>query len=279
MKEIIKVEGVSFYYNYGKEDQVLALDDISLNINKGEFITVLGHNGSGKSTLARLLNALLIPNKGKVIVDGLMTTQTDNLWPIRQTVGMVFQNPDNQIVATTVEEDVAFGPENLGIPSHTIRERVDEALKLIGIYHLRQRPPHHLSGGQKQKLAIAGVVAMRPRCLILDEPTALLDPEGRREVMATVKKLNREEKITVIYITHFMEEAIISDRIMVMDQGRFVMEGTPKGVFSRTEKLREVGLDVPQVTELAQILRKDGIHLPLDTLEIEELVMSLCSSK
>lgn len=281
MRQMIQVQGVSFIYNQGREDQVLALEDITLNVGEGEFLAVLGHNGSGKSTLARLINALLVPSKGKIMVDNLSTDNPQNLWKIRQNAGMVFQNPDNQIVATTVEEDVAFGPENLGLPSKVIRERVDEALKRVGIYELAKRPPHFLSGGQKQKVAIAGVFSMRPRCLILDEPTALLDPEGRREVIQTVKDLNRQEKITVIYITHFMEEAVAADRIVVMEQGRIVMDGPPKKIFPQVDKLRKLGLDVPQVTELALLLKKEaGFHnLPEDILETEELVNILCSSR
>ena len=281
MREIIQVQEVSYIYNQGREDQVLALEDITLNIREGEFLAVLGHNGSGKSTLARLLNALLIPSRGKVMVDNLSTDNPKNLWKIRQNAGMVFQNPDNQIVATTVEEDAAFGPENLGLPSKEIRARVDDALKRVGIYELAKRPPHLLSGGQKQKVAIAGVFSMRPRCLILDEPTALLDPEGRREVLQTVKDINREEKITVVYITHFMEEAVAADRIVVMEQGRIVMDGPPRKIFSKVDKLRKLGLDVPQVTELALLLKKEkGFHnLPEDILETEELVNFICSSR
>lgn len=278
MKEIIKVQGVSFEYNSGEEASVLALEDINLNVKEGEFLAVLGHNGSGKSTLARLMNALLIPTRGEVFVDSLSTKNPENLWFIRQKAGMVFQNPDNQIIATTVEEDVAFGPENLGLPSEVIRERVNESARLVGISELMKRPPHHLSGGQKQKVAIAGIVSMRPRCLILDEPTALLDPEGRKEVLSAVKKLCREENIAVVYITHFMEEAAAADRIVVLEQGRLVMEGTPREIFSRVDELRELGLDVPQITELAMLLIKDGFSLPSGILEIEELVMSLCFS-
>ncbi len=277
MEDIIRVEKASFCYCEGEEGQAPAIENIDLAIKEGEFIVILGHNGSGKSTLAKLLNALLIPTSGRVLVDNLSTEDPKALWSIRQTAGMVFQNPDNQIVATTVEEDVAFGPENLGQPSSLIRERVDEALHLIGIYHLKDRPPHQLSGGQKQKVAIAGVIAMRPRCLILDEPTALLDPQGRREIMETVKKLNKEEKVSVIFITHFMEEAVHADRIFVLEEGRLVMKGTPREIFPRVEELRKLGLDVPQVTELALQLREQGLKLPGDILEIEELVNGLCS--
>ncbi|MDO9573639.1 MAG: energy-coupling factor transporter ATPase [Candidatus Contubernalis sp.] len=278
---MIQFEGVSYIYNQGREDQVLALEDITLKVEEGEFLAVLGHNGSGKSTLARLINALLIPSRGKVIVDNLSTDNPESLWEIRQNAGMVFQNPDNQIVGTTVEDDVAFGPENLGLPSEIIRERVDEALKRVGISELVKHPPHFLSGGQKQKVAIAAVISMRPRCLILDEPTALLDPEGRREVLQTVKDLNKNENITVVYITHFMEEAVTADRIVVMEQGRIVMEGSPRKIFPQVDQLRELGLDVPQVTELALLLKKEeGFHdLPEDILETEELVNYLCSSR
>lgn len=279
MEEIIRVEEASFCYDEGLEGLAPALKNINLSIKEGEFIAILGHNGSGKSTLAKLLNALLIPTSGRVLVDNLSTEDPETLWSIRQTAGMVFQNPDNQIVATTVEEDVAFGPENLGQPSNLIRERVDEALNLIGIYDLKDRPPHQLSGGQKQKVAIAGVIAMRPRCLILDEPTALLDPGGRREVMETVKKLNRDEKVSVVFITHFMEEAIHADRILVLEKGQVVMEGTPREIFPQVNQLRKLGLDVPQVTELALQLREEGLKLSGDILEIEELVNGLCSLK
>ncbi|UNC90965.1 energy-coupling factor transporter ATPase [Candidatus Contubernalis alkaliaceticus] len=281
MQEIIQFQGVSYIYNQGREDEVLALEDVTLKVEEGEFLVVLGHNGSGKSTLARLINALLIPSRGRVIVDNLSTDNPQSLWKIRQNAGMVFQNPDNQIVGTTVEDDVAFGPENLGLPSKIIRERVDEALKRVGIPELAKRPPHFLSGGQKQKVAIAAVISMRPRCLVLDEPTALLDPEGRLEVLQTVKELNENENISVVYITHFMEEAVTADRIVVMEQGRIVMEGSPRKIFPQVEKLRELGLDVPQVTELALLLRKEqGFHeLPEDILETEELVNYLCSSR
>ena len=265
-------------FRYQSEDsQQWALSNIDLSVKRGEFLTVLGPNGSGKSTLAKHFNALLLPSTGAVWVDGLCTSDQANLWRVRQTAGMVFQNPDNQIVATTVEEDVAFGPENLGIPSREIRERVEEALALVGMASFRRHAPHLLSGGQKQRVAIAGVIAMRPQCLILDEPTAMLDPRGRREVLDTVSRLNRDEGITVIYITHFMEEAMAADRVLILNQGRAILDGGPRDIFQRVEELRTVGLDVPPVVELVWQLRLAGVDIRPDTMTLDELVETLCS--
>lgn len=277
MKPIIQIENLSYHYH--KEDESAALKEITKDIRDGEFVVVIGHNGSGKSTLAKLLNALLIPTGGNVLVDGMNTRDEGSIWSIRQTAGMVFQNPDNQIVATIVEEDVAFGPENLGLDPKIIRERVSEALKLVDMETYRNKAPHMLSGGQKQKIAIAGVIAMKPHCIIFDEPTAMLDPSGRKEVLKTIKLLNREEKITIIHITHFMEEAVEADRIIVMEEGQVILEGTPREVFSEVEQLKKLGLDVPQVTELAHELIKEGINIPKDILSVDEMVMHLCQLK
>jgi energy-coupling factor transport system ATP-binding protein len=271
---IVKIDNV--YYEYSSaEETVAALNGVSLEVKKGEFLVILGHNGSGKSTLAKLMNCLLLPTKGKVYVKGMDTSLDENMWKIRETAGMVFQNPDNQLVATVVEEDVAFGPENQGIEPKEIRKRVDEALKIVEMEEFKKHAPHLLSGGQKQRVAIAGVLAMKPECIILDEPTAMLDPSGRKEVLKTIKKLNKEENKTIVHITHYMDEAVEADRIIVMEQGKIVLEGTPREVFSQVEKLKELGLDVPQVTELAYKLRKEGINIPNDILTIEELVSVL----
>ncbi|MFY9203343.1 MAG: energy-coupling factor transporter ATPase, partial [Limnochordia bacterium] len=268
---------VSFSYSSDAEHELEALADINLDIDDGEFVAVLGHNGSGKSTLAKHMNALLVPTSGKVYVAGIDTQNAERLWEIRQMVGMVFQNPDNQLVATTVEEDVAFGPENLGVPTPEIHRRVDEALAVVGMSDYRLHSPHQLSGGQKQRVAIAGMIAMRPRCVVLDEPTAMLDPVGRREVMQTVIKLNREEKITIVLITHAMEEAILADRVIVMEEGRIVMTGTPREVFSKVETLAKLRLDVPEITSLANRLRQRGFdQIPNNILTIEEMVNVLC---
>lgn len=245
-----------------------ALSDVSATIRKGSFTAIIGTNGSGKSTLARHLNALLIPTDGEIYVEGMKTSDFSHIWDIRQKVGMVFQNPDNQIVATIVEEDVAFGPENLGLPPETIRERVDDALKAVGMYEYRMHAPNQLSGGQKQRIAIAGIIAMRPSCIVLDEPTAMLDPKGRMEVMKTVRMLNRNYGITVILITHYMEEAAQADRVIVMDDGNILLDDTPAEVFSHVEEMKTVGLDVPQVTELVYELQKAG--MPLDGHIISE---------
>ncbi|MBS4021458.1 MAG: energy-coupling factor transporter ATPase [Dethiobacter sp.] len=275
--EIIRTGGLGFNFKGENEQSIWALQDINLTIARGEFLAVLGPNGSGKSTLAKHFNALLLPSVGEVWVDGLSTSVEDNLWRIRQTAGMVFQNPDNQIVATTVEEDVAFGPENLGLHSAEIRKRVDEALELVDMSHYRRHAPHLLSGGQKQRVAIAGVIAMRPKCLILDEPTAMLDPRGRREVLDTVMRLNREEGITVVYITHFMEEAVSADRVIVLLNGRSVLEGAPAQIFAQAELLRDAGLDVPPVVALVKELRAAGMDIPPEVMTVNGLVELLCS--
>jgi len=274
---IISVKGLGYRYSAEGCGEAWALKDINLSINKGEFVAVLGPNGSGKSTLAKQINALLTPTEGEVLLDGLSTVDHLNHWRIRQRAGMVFQNPDNQIVATTVEEDVAFGPENLGIPAAEIRKRVDEALNLVGMSAYRLHAVHLLSGGQKQRVAIAGVIAMRPSCLVLDEPTALLDPRGRREVMEIISRLNRMEGITVIHITHFMEEALAAGRVLVLDQGRIVLDGEPRQVFQQRHELRALGLDLPAVAELVLELRAAGLDLPPDVMTVDELVAKLCS--
>lgn len=276
-ESIIEFNNVTFRYESDEEGVTLppAVSDFSLKIYEGEFVAVLGHNGSGKSTLAKLANGLLLPESGTVTVSGMDTKDEEKDIEIKQTVGVVFQNPDNQIVATIVEEDVAFGPENLGIEPLEIRRRVDESLKIVGMYKYRRHEPHKLSGGQKQRVAIAGIIAMEPRCIILDEPTAMLDPVGRRDVMKAIKRLNKELNITVVYITHYMEEACEADRIVVMDDARLLMDGTPREVFSNTEKIRSIGLDVPQTCSLAEMLRKDGIRLKNDLLSIDELVENI----
>ena len=275
MENIIKVNNVSFEY-ITDETTHKAIDDLTLEVKKGEFVAIIGHNGSGKSTLSKNLNAILVPSEGNILIDNLDTRDDDNLWDIRQTAGMVFQNPDNQIVATIVEEDVAFGPENLGIEPKEIRKRVEESLKSVGMYELRDRQPHLLSGGQKQRVAIAGIIAMRPKCIIFDEATAMLDPSGRKEVMKTIKKLNKEENITTLHITHFMEEAVQADRVIVMEKGRKVLEGTPREVFSNIKMLRQIGLDVPYMTELANLLSEEGLKISNDILTVDEMVMELC---
>lgn len=267
---IIKFDNVSFAYELEDEEIVNAVNDFSLDVPEGQFLAVLGHNGCGKSTVAKLINGILVPNKGKVTVEGMDTSDEEKTVDIRKTVGMVFQNPDNQIVATIVEDDVAFGPENLGVEPSEIRKAVDSALKAVGMYEFRKREPHRLSGGQKQRVAIAGVIAMNTKCIVMDEPTAMLDPQGRKEVMDTVMKLNKEFGITVILITHYMDEAVKADRVVVMDGGRIAMDGTPKEVFKNVEKMKKLGLDVPQATELAYRLRKKGFKLPDDILDENE---------
>ncbi len=270
---MIKMEEVTYEYKSLIDDSIQqAVQNISLEVKKGEFLVVLGHNGSGKSTLAKLMNGLLLPTRGKVQVMDMDTTDNDKIWNIREKAGMVFQNPDNQIVATIVEEDVAFGPENLGVPPLEIRKRVDESLAIVEMSEYKKHAPHLLSGGQKQRVAIAGILAMEPDCIIFDEPTAMLDPTGRIEVMNTIKKLNKDENKTIVLITHYMDEAVEGDRILVMEQGKIVMEGTPKEIFKQVEKIKELGLDVPQVTELVYELRKEGLDLKEDVLSIEELV-------
>ncbi|MCI8501640.1 MAG: energy-coupling factor transporter ATPase [Oscillospiraceae bacterium] len=272
LEQIIKTEELVFDYpaQTPEEKGVQVLKSVDFTVKKGEFVAVLGHNGSGKSTLAKHFNAVLKPTSGKVLVEGIDTADETKLLEIRQRVGMVFQNPDNQIVATIVEEDVAFGLENLGVEPKEIRRRVDEALRKVDMVEYYRHSPHQLSGGQKQRVAIAGIIAMRPDCIVLDEPTAMLDPRGRREVLSTVRELNRENGITVILITHYMDEAVKADRVVVVDEGKILLEGTPKEVFRNVELLKNVGLDVPQVTELAYELRKEGIDIPDDILTEEE---------
>lgn len=277
---IVKTEDLVFEYIRRDEEGNVegitkAVDQVSMDIQQGEFIAILGHNGSGKSTLAKHMNAILNPTEGTVWVDGMDTAEQDNIWNIRQTAGMVFQNPDNQIIGQVVEEDVGFGPENMGITTKEIWERVEESLKAVGMYAYRRHSPNKLSGGQKQRVSIAGVLAMHPKCIVLDEPTAMLDPSGRREVIRAVRALNHVEEVTVILITHYMEEIIHADRVFVMDSGRIAMEGTPREIFSQVERLKELRLDVPQVTLLAYELQKRGVKLPDGILTIDELADAL----
>ncbi|MBS5590990.1 MAG: energy-coupling factor transporter ATPase [Clostridiales bacterium] len=274
---IIKTEDLRFSYPAAEGVSPVVLDGVDLAIKEGSFVAVLGHNGSGKSTLAKHMNAILLPSGGKVYVDGIDTTDEDRLLDVRRAVGMVFQNPDNQIVANVVEEDVAFAPENLGVPPEEIRKRVDEALKAVNMYEFREHAPHLLSGGQKQRIAIAGVIAMEPRCVVLDEPTAMLDPTGRADVLRTIKALNQERGVTVVLITHHMDEAAQADRLVVMSKGRVVADGEPKEVFSHVEELKAVGLTVPQTTQLLWELRQEGISVPLDALSDEECAAALWS--
>lgn len=283
-EHFIQFQNVSYRYEEDENEEKLplAVDNVSLDIKKGEFIAVLGHNGSGKSTLAKLFNSILIPESGKVLVNGMDTSDEDLSYDIRKTVGVVFQNPDNQIVATIVEEDVAFGPENLGVPPAEIRRRVDESLKAVGMYEYRGHEPHKLSGGQKQRVAIAGIIAMQPQCIVLDEPTAMLDPKGRQEVMKTVMKLNREMGMTVVFITHFMEEATSADRVIVMDNAKILLDGTPKQVFHEAELLKKIGLDIPEAETLARELKKSGINIDEDILTAKEFsdnILKLLRSK
>ncbi len=272
---IISAQDVRFSYVTAEGVAPIVLGGVSLDIEEGSFVAVLGHNGSGKSTLAKHMNAILLPTGGKVYVSGMDTSEDHLLLDIRRTVGMVFQNPDNQIVANVVEEDVAFAPENLGVPSDEIRRRVDDALKSVGMYEYREHAPHLLSGGQKQRIAIAGVIAMQPRCIVLDEPTAMLDPIGRADVLRTIKTLNRERGVTVVLITHHMDEAAQADRLVVMAKGKVIADGTPKEVFQDVEGLKAVGLTVPDTTELLWQLRQDGLDLPLDALSDEECAQAL----
>lgn len=273
MERNIRAERLFFeYVDEESGNRVPVLKDLNLQIGQGEFVAVLGHNGSGKSTLAKHFNAVLLPTTGKVFVNGIDTSDEEKLFEIRQHVGMVFQNPDNQIVATIVEEDVAFALENLGVEPQEIRRRVDEALKQVDMYDYREHAPHQLSGGQKQRVAIAGILAMRPDCIVLDEPTAMLDPKGRREVLKTIRELNRDFGTTVVLITHYMDEAVKADRVVVMDDGKILLDGTPKEVFPQVELLKSVGLDVPQVTELIYELKKEGLDLPDDVLTEDECV-------
>lgn len=278
---MIKAKNVVYeYQKYDEEGNVCetkrAVDGVELDVKKGDFVAILGHNGSGKSTLAKHINALLLPNDGEVWVAGMNTKEEAHVWDIRQSAGMVFQNPDNQIIGTVVEEDVGFGPENMGVPTEEIWARVEEALKAVGMYKYRKHSPNRLSGGQKQRVAIAGVVAMHPQCIILDEPTAMLDPNGRKEVIRAVRALNIVEDMTVLLITHYMEEVVHADKVIVMDEGKVVMQGTPKEIFSRVEELKAYRLDVPQVTLLAYELKKKGLPLSDGILTIEELVNELC---
>lgn len=278
MKEaMVKCENVSFKYRAVEgEEEKYAVNGVSFEVEKGEFLVVLGHNGSGKSTIAKHMNALLIPSDGTVIVDGLDTKDQKNLWEIRSRAGMVFQNPDNQLVATIVEEDVAFGPENLGVEPVEIRKRVDESLKKVGMYEYRRHAPHLLSGGQKQRIAIAGILAMKPKCIIFDEPTAMLDPSGRREVLKNIKEINEKYGITIVLITHYMDEAAQADRVIVMDRGKVILEGKPREVFSNVKEMKEIGLDVPQVTELCYELKNSGINIDTNILNVDEMVDALC---
>ncbi len=275
MKEIIQTVDLSYQYMNEEEESVLVLDHLNITVPKGQFLSVLGHNGSGKSTFAKHLNAILLPCGGKVYVAGLDTSCEEKTLEVRRNVGMVFQNPDNQIVASVVEEDVAFACENLGVPQAEMRKRVDEALKSVGMYEYRDRAPHMLSGGQKQRVAIAGIIAMRPECIVLDEPTAMLDPMGRKEVLKTLKMLNREFGLTIVLITHYMEEAALSDRIIVLEKGQILMDDTPRDVFKNVAILKQTGLDVPQTTELLFELRRAGIHVPFDKLTVAECVGEL----
>ena len=279
IQNMIECKNLTYKYDKQNEDSKIAVNGVNLDIKKGEFLVVLGHNGSGKSTLSKHMNALLIPSEGIVLVDKLDTANEENVWKVRNKAGMVFQNPDNQIVATIVEEDVAFGPENLGVDPSEIRVRVDDSLKKVNMYEYRKHAPHLLSGGQKQRVAIAGILAMRPECIVFDEPTAMLDPSGRREVINTIKDINKRYGITIVLITHYMEEAVEADRIVVMDKGKIVMEGTPREIFSKVSVMKEIGLDVPQVTELAYELKNNGINISSDILTIDEMVNALCQLK
>ena len=277
---IIKTDKLVFEYirrdDEGNVEGITrAVDEVDLDVKQGDFVAILGHNGSGKSTLAKHINAILYPTEGTVWVDGMDTQDEKELWNIRQEAGMVFQNPDNQIIGQVVEEDVGFGPENMGVPTEEIWERVEESLKAVGMYKYRKFSPNKLSGGQKQRVSIAGVIAMHPKCIILDEPTAMLDPNGRKEVVRAVRALNDVEGITVVLITHYMEEIIHADKVFVMDQGKIAMQGTPREIFSQVEKLKELRLDVPQVTLLAYELKKSGVALPDGILTVEELTQAL----
>ena len=279
--KMIKTDKLVFEYAKRDEEGNIigksrAIDEVSLDIEPGQFIAFLGHNGSGKSTLAKHMNALLVPSDGTMWVDGMDTKEDEHLWDVRQSAGMVFQNPDNQIIGTVVEEDVGFGPENLGVPTEEIWQRVEDSLKAVGMIEYRHHSPNKLSGGQKQRVAIAGVMAMRPKCIVLDEPTAMLDPNGRKEVLRSVMELRKREHITVILITHYMEEVVDADHVFVMDHGHVVMQGTPREIFSQVDTLKHYRLDVPQVTILADELRKRGLDIPAGVLKKEELVEILC---
>lgn len=278
--KMIKVKDLTFEYIRRDEDGNVesintAIDNVNIKVSKGDFIAILGANGSGKSTLAKHINALLYPTKGSVWVNGLNTQEEKNLWDIRQSAGMVFQNPDNQIIAAVVEEDVGFGPENIGIPTNEIWERVEKSLKAVGMLEYRSHSPNKLSGGQKQRVAIAGIMAMKPECIILDEPTAMLDPDGRKEVISTIRELNKKEKVTILLITHHMDEVTYADKVIVMNQGKVVMQGKPREIFSKVDEIKSYRLDVPQVTELAFELKKAGLDLPEGVLTVEELVEAI----
>ena len=284
MKKMVQTDDLIFEYaKRDEEGNVIgsyrAIDQVNLEVEEGQFIAVLGHNGSGKSTLAKHLNAILVPTEGTVWVDGTNTSDPNELWNVRQSAGMEFQNPDNQIIGTVVEEDVGFGPENLGVPTDEIWQRVEDSLKAVGMISYRHHSPNKLSGGQKQRVAIAGVIAMKPRCIVLDEPTAMLDPNGRKEVLRTVEELRKKEKVTVILITHYMEEVIDADKVFVMDHGHVVMEGTPREIFSQVDTLKKYRLDVPQVTILADELKKRGLDIPAGILRKEEVVEAICRLK
>ncbi|MBC7251334.1 MAG: energy-coupling factor transporter ATPase [Anaerolineae bacterium] len=278
MHPFIVIENLQYVYPLESGEQIVALRDVNLSIERGEFVALIGPNGSGKSTLARHLNALLIPTGGTVWVDGLRTSDPHNVWAVRRKVGMVFQNPDNQLVATTVEEDVAFGPENMGVPAEEIRQRVDEALAIVGLEAYRQYPPQMLSGGQKQLVAIAGALATRPSCLVLDEPTSMLDPVGRRQVLNTIQRLNAEEGITILLITHSMSEAASAQRVLIMNAGTIVMDKPPAEVFAHGAKLQALGLSLPPIVDIAHRLRAEGLPLPPTVLTLQDLVKALCTS-
>ncbi|QSX07460.1 energy-coupling factor transporter ATPase [Alkalibacter rhizosphaerae] len=276
MNTMIEFKNVGYIYEKHEGEDTLAVDDVSFSVQEGEFIGIIGHNGSGKSTLSKMINAILFPTSGDVIVSGINTKDHDRIWEVRQNAGMVFQNPDNQLVATLVEEEVAFGPENLGVDPKEIRRRVDEALDNVEMGDYKNKKPHQLSGGQKQRIAIAGILAMKPKCIVLDEPTAMLDPSGRKEVMDTIKRLNKEENITILHITHYMDEVVDADRILVMDNGKIAMEGTPREILNQVEKLKSLRLDVPQITELAYNLKKENLLASSDVLTVHEMVDALC---
>lgn len=284
LMEMVQAENLVFEYEKRDEEGNVigmnrAVDQVNMDVRPGQFVAILGHNGSGKSTLAKHMNAILVPSGGTMWVNGRDTKDPDELWHVRQSAGMVFQNPDNQIIGTVVEEDVGFGPENLGVPTQEIWKRVEESLRSVGMLEYRTSSPNKLSGGQKQRVAIAGVIAMEPECIVLDEPTAMLDPVGRKEVLKTVKKLREEKNVTVILITHYMEEVIDADWIYVMDSGHIVMRGTPREIFSRVDELKKYRLDVPQVTMLAEELRKRGLAIPRGILRREELVEAVCKNR
>ena len=280
MTKMVECKDLVFKYeNYEDKAPKYAINGVNLEVAQGEFLVILGHNGSGKSTIAKHMNALLLPSEGTVVVNGLNTSDDKNLWDIRAAAGMVFQNPDNQLVATIVEEDVAFGPENLGVPPEEIRQRVDEALEKVGMLEYKKHAPHLLSGGQKQRIAIAGILAMKPKCIIFDEPTAMLDPSGRKEVLRNIKEVNKKYGITVILITHYMDEAAEADRVVVMDGGKVILEGIPRDVFSQVKKMKDIGLDVPQVTELCYELQKSGINIDTKILNVNEMVSAICQLK